>query len=385
MKQLKILDTKGEAIRSVFYIADKNIPSGSVGSSTKMKNDYKLCIRVAKRIDGKIKEKTKTFKFDASVTLNKAVKQCQAQVLELGEGIEASPSVTTTERVTLNDEFEHYLDSKLDVIAESTMKDYISYYKTNIRKAIGTKPTEDITTNDLQRIVNRLLRIGKSPRTAKKLKEMLTPMFNSLVHDKSSKVMVNPAVNVKIPKFDNIVIVELTDEKKRALISNIYDYEIVEFRNIFIWLTTGRRLNEVLSLKWSDINFDASTYTIVSASNKARKDMTYTLRQEHLDALGEPSNGFVFPAIKDTTKKMNGGSLKRHWQKILERSKIENLRIHDLRHIIGGTLVDNGASLEQVASILGHSSTSITKRYSKVRATVADEGLDTFFKRVRNQ
>ncbi|QCD52674.1 phage portal protein [Campylobacter sp. RM16192] len=49
--------------------------------------------------------------------------------------------------------------------------------------------------------------------------------------------------------------------------------------------------------------------------------------------------------------------------------------IHDLRHLIGGVLVSEGKTLEQIASILGHTSTNVTKRYSKVRQEVAAESL----------
>ena len=59
------------------------------------------------------------------------------------------------------------------------------------------------------------------------------------------------------------------------------------------------------------------------------------------------------------------------------------IRIHDLRHLIGGVLVSEGKTLEQIASILGHTSTNVTKRYSKVRREVAAESLDDFFKRVK--
>ncbi|WP_291891620.1 tyrosine-type recombinase/integrase [Campylobacter sp.] len=81
-------------------------------------------------------------------------------------------------------------------------------------------------------------------------------------------------------------------------------------------------------------------------------------------------------------KKMDNGTLRKHWQKVLDKLGI-HIRIHDLRHLIGGVLVSESKTLEQIASILGHTSTSVTKRYSKVRQEVAAEGLDEFFKRVK--
>ena len=71
-----------------------------------------------------------------------------------------------------------------------------------------------------------------------------------------------------------------------------------------------------------------------------------------------------------------------HWAKLLKSANIDHLRIHDLRHIIGSDLVSNNFTLEEVAQVLGHTSTSVTKRYSKVRQEKANEALDSFFDRI---
>jgi len=55
---------------------------------------------------------------------------------------------------------------------------------------------------------------------------------------------------------------------------------------------------------------------------------------------------------------MSNETVRSHWNKILQQLDIK-IRTHDLRHLIGGTLV------------------------SKVREEVAAESLDDFFKRVR--
>jgi integrase len=196
---------------------------------------------------------------------------------------------------------------------------------------------------------------------------------------------INPADLIQIPKFDNQVSVDLSDEQIKKLFDLLYAYPIEPYRSMFIWLTHGRRLNEVLSLKWKDINFNNGTYTIQSENNKVRKPMTYKLSSEQLatlEAIDNESQGYVFHAIKDENKKMDKGTIRTHWEKIISELGI-HLRMHDLRHLIGGTLVSSGKTLEQVASVLGHTSTSITKRYSKVRQEVAAESLDDFFKRVR--
>ena len=86
-----------------------------------------------------------------------------------------------------------------------------------------------------------------SPRTSKSVKEALRPMFNLYVLE--GMVKTNPASLIQIPKFDNQVNIELDDEKIRELYDALYGYPVEPFRSIFVWLSHGRRLNEVLSLE----------------------------------------------------------------------------------------------------------------------------------------
>lgn len=383
MKLLKFVKD-GVTIPTIYYVADTHIDSGVVEVSSKRKGNYKICLRVKRTVEGKVKDKTKTFKFDKAITYKDAIKEVQSKSIKFTEDIYASARVLVNKRITLKENFEWFYDEKKESLATSTYNDYMSYFKTHIKPKIANKRISEITTSDYQVIVNNILSNGKSPRTAKKLKEMLSPIYKYLVNDKNSEVSLNPIANVVIPKFDNTVVIDLSSNQIKALMESIYSYEQEEFRRVFIWLTAGRRLNEVLSLKWEDINFDKNEYTIRSATNKARKDMTYTLRQQLIDALPQEykSTGYIFSSIKEPEKKMNAGSLKRHWASILKEANIKKLRIHDLRHIIGSTLVNDGVSLEQVAAVLGHSSVNVTKRYSKIRKDVSNHALDTFFKKV---
>jgi len=115
--------------------------------------------------------------------------------------------------------------------------------------------------------------------------------------------------------------------------------------------------------------------------------MVYRLRDNILEALKyfKKDSPFVFHAVTDKSKQMTKHTVRGHWNKLLKNAKINHLRIHDLRHIIGNDLVSNNYTLEEIAQVLGHTSTSVTKRYSKVRETKASEALDSFFSRVNDR
>ena len=52
------------------------------------------------------------------------------------------------------------------------------------------------------------------------------------------------------------------------------------------------------------------------------------------------------------------------WKKALEDGEIKDFRFHDLRHSCASYLAQSGASLLEIADVLGHKQISVTKRYA---------------------
>jgi integrase len=52
------------------------------------------------------------------------------------------------------------------------------------------------------------------------------------------------------------------------------------------------------------------------------------------------------------------------WDKAVKKAEISNFRFHDLRHTCASYLAQNGATLLQIADVLGHKQLEVTKRYS---------------------
>ena len=349
--------------------------------------DFKLYLRVyAVDESGNKKQTKKSFSFSNKITFLQAIKEVASQRENLIKQLKEGNRKTEKTRIpTLKEAWDEYIEMKRNQLSPNTINGYILVANKWIfsDEKLSKTPITQISTRRLQYIVNKMLDMGMAPRSSKSIKEALRPLFKYYVANGTLKS--NPAIFIQIPKFNNEVSIELSDDKLKELYDLLYNYPVEPFRSIFVWLSHGRRLNEVLSLEWRDINLEAMTYTIRYENNKVRKPMTYKLSNELLEALqniGIKESGFVFPAMKDKSQKMDNSTLRKHWQKVLDKLGL-HIRIHDLRHLIGGVLVSEGKTLEQIASILGHTSTSVTKRYSKVRQEVAAEGLDEFFKRVK--
>jgi integrase len=128
-------------------------------------------------------------------------------------------------------------------------------------------------------------------------------------------------------------------------------------------LHTGMRRGEIFNLKWEDVDF--RTRLLRVRNSKSGEPRQIPLDETLVDTLKDlPSRfakGYVFPSPQ------TGGRLtdvKKQFATTVSKAKLENFRFHDLRHTFASHLVMNGVDLVTVATLLGHSSTRMTERYS---------------------
>ena len=160
-------------------------------------------------------------------------------------------------------------------------------------------------------------------------------------------------------------------------------YPIAAVRLLFF---TGRRLREVLDLKWSQVDLDGRNLviekhktdgkvgTLKTPLNDAAWDVLKTLpRMTYINKEGEEvEHAFVFPGVEpgkpiQDLRKFWGRMVKlaglEHIQK--ESGEVTTLRRHDLRHAHGNAAADLDMSLQTTAALLGHKDAHTSARYSK--------------------
>jgi integrase len=131
-------------------------------------------------------------------------------------------------------------------------------------------------------------------------------------------------------------------------------------------LYTGARLSEILTLEWRFINWEAGFARLPDSKTGAR---TLTLPHPALELLRRvrhdhpQSSAFVFPGMRKGTW-FTG--IQKPWQKFRRDAKLEDVRIHDLRHSFASLAVANGESLYLVGHVLGHRRAITTQRYAHV-------------------
>ena len=83
---------------------------------------------------------------------------------------------------------------------------------------------------------------------------------------------------------------------------------------------------------------------------------------EEIRSLTTPfDSGLLFPSLKDPAKPY---AFRTSWEKALKAAEINDFRFHDLRHSCASYLAMDGATLLEIADVLGHKTLAMVKRYS---------------------
>ncbi|HJR06230.1 MAG TPA: site-specific integrase [Pyrinomonadaceae bacterium] len=126
-------------------------------------------------------------------------------------------------------------------------------------------------------------------------------------------------------------------------------------------LDTGMRKGELLKLRWSDVDFDASIINVRAFNTKTMRErqlgMTARLKAEFQQLYEQSTQeveGSVF-GIQDDVKKSFASARK--------EAGLEDVRFHDLRHTHATRLVAHHIPLSEVGRVLGHTQANTTYRY----------------------
>jgi len=175
----------------------------------------------------------------------------------------------------------------------------------------------------------------------------------------------NPVHKITKPRLPRGRIRFLSDEERHRLLAvcqksqNPYLHTIV-----VLALATGARRGELLSLCWADVDLKRATLTFQHTKNGERRTVpltgqALTLMQQHAK-VRRLATLLVFPNPTGTRP----ANIRAAWQGAVRRAGIENFRFHDLRHSAASYLAMSGASLHEIAEVLGHKTLAMVKRYA---------------------
>jgi integrase len=134
---------------------------------------------------------------------------------------------------------------------------------------------------------------------------------------------------------------------------------------VLLALSTGARRGEILGLRWRDVDLKRAVIVLHDTKNRDRRVLPLTgpaleLMQERSHVRQLVSDR-VFPNHVRTESEYN---IRRCWAEALTVAGIKDFRFHDLRHSAASYLAMSGATLAEIAEILGHRTLAMVKRYS---------------------
>ncbi len=288
-----------------------------------------------------------------------------------------------SQRKTFSDVLDRYERETLPHLAKSTQRasqTYLRYW----RGALGDYSLSFITSEQISKLMAQLAstsdaRSGsntaksKSRKTLKHYRDTLEVLFKKAVSWRW--LGTNPMDGVEaITKIRNERVRYLNDKERDQLLAacrnspNFQLYPIVIFA-----LSTGSRKGEILGLKLSDIDLDRNMAILRDTKNGETRSVPVVGHLHELlkgqiefsaglyDAqMPSAQDRLLFPR-RDLVAPID---IRKAWENALNRSEVSDFRFHDLRHCTASYLAMQGATILEIADMLGHKTLQMVKRYS---------------------
>ena len=175
----------------------------------------------------------------------------------------------------------------------------------------------------------------------------------------------NPMEKVSKPSLPRGRVRYLSDDEREKLLAACEKSENkLLYPVVVLALSTGMRQGELMGLKWKDLDLARGRATLHETKNgEVRVVALAGLVLELLKTMAKVrrlDSQYVFPS-KDGKSPMD---LRRAWEAAVKKAKLVDFHFHDLRHSCASYLAMNGASLLEIAAVLGHKTLQMVQRYS---------------------
>lgn len=181
----------------------------------------------------------------------------------------------------------------------------------------------------------------------------------------------NPVRRVRRPRLPRGRVRFLSKEELSALLESCQQSDHPCLYPItLLAVSTGMRQGEIRNLRWENIDLSRNRITLEHTKNGERRAVPLTGRARVV--IGEYSKirrldtTLVFPSTRNPQVPAD---LRKAWGRAVTTAALEDFRFHDLRHTCASYLAMSGATLAEIAEVLGHKTLSMVKRYTHISDT----------------
>ena len=236
----------------------------------------------------------------------------------------------------------------------------------HIVPSLGEKPIGQVRRDDVAGLHHRL---RETPRMADTAILVLGKMFSLAEQWGLMPVGRNPCRSVRrygAKRRERF----LTPDEYRRVGQALRESEATGFvwppavTAIRLLMLTGCRRNEILTLRWSDVDRTTRELRIREGKTGPRLvPLTPAVKTVLTGVRRRPRNPWVIVG-REPGKRLK--HLRYYWCRVRKTAGLDDVRIHDLRHSYATRALSLGEGLSVIGRLLGHTQTASTARYTHV-------------------
>jgi integrase len=296
-----------------------------------------------------------------------AEKREQAQKQKQEEDAKTKEEESKT--ITLSDVFEKYsIQAKQDKDAK-TYENEVCIFKKWIAPDMSNKAMDEINTDILEQVKKKMSDAGRAPRTVCLVLGLIRQIFNYAIN-RDLYFGNNPVNKIKKPSRDNRRIRFLSKKESEVLLERLNQSSHQLHDMALLSLHCGLRAGEIFNLIWNDVDFEHEVLSIKDTKSKRNRSaiMTPNVKTMLEKRKQDSDNGFVFLSTAGKKIEEISDTFARIVEELGFNSEVSDNRqkvvFHTLRHTFASWLVMSGVDLYTVQKLMGHSTISMTERYS---------------------
>ena len=272
----------------------------------------------------------------------------------------AARTVTAAAVHTWQDAFDHFMTAR--EIKQSTADSYRSTWRVSIAPTLGARDVARTSRQDVISLITSLS--GSAPKKARKVLAMAGDVAVSLgwadtnPADYRAIAAALPAIARNGSKSEGRR--ALPHAEISAFLANLPDGAAADALRVLA--LTGTRLQDVLAAEWSEIDTDASVWTVRGARHKSGKDHHVPLTAP-VAAILERQRGrserYVFPSARVASRPISGPTVRR----LIAPTGAE---LHGLRASLKTWSAERGQDREATEAVLAHADgTTVERTYQR--------------------
>ncbi|PEC23643.1 tyrosine-type recombinase/integrase [Bacillus cereus] len=278
----------------------------------------------------------------------------------------------------LSEAWEQYqLDKKIEGYSPLTLKTSCFQYNLLLRYFGGINMSEFTT----EKLKGYLIEAGEhlKPSSLGHRVRCIKSLFR-WTHDEGF-ILKNPAAKLKEPKLGKRIpksLSELEIEHLREACHNSMENALFEFL-----YSTGCCIGEVVKLNRDDINFSTNSVIVHGKGDKER-EVYFNTRctiwlKRYLDERND-EEPCLFITERRPKRRMSIDNLRFIIKRISNRAGIKkSIHPHQLRHSYAIHMINNGAPLEVIQSLLGHEKSETTRIYAQLSGKLRHDFYIKYF------